>query len=377
VLVVDDYAMNVELLAANLTRVGYEVVGAECGDDALAAIRLDAPDVVLMDIVMPGLSGLDVLRLIRGERETADLPVILVSGLGDTGNIVEGLRLGANDYVTKPIDMPILQARLATHTSLKRARDDLKRTAILLAGELERNAQDLAIAGQVQRSILPSSPPRLVDVETAWCYRPATEVGGDLFDVIALPGGRTLLFVADAMGHGVQAALVASTVKATLMAHLDDADDLARLLSGLDRSLESLFEDRFVTAAVCVLDPAAGRLHYALAGHPAILLCGPEGVDSLVGGGVPLGTSLGCGYTMRTVPLPRPSRVLMFSDGLVEAEDADGRQFGIDAVADLFLDASDLDAAGVLAMIRDAMDAHCGDSPLYDDLTILAAHVAP
>ena len=377
VLVVDDYPMNVELLAANLLRLGYEVVGVENGDEALLAIRREPPDVVLMDVLMPGLSGLDVLKVIRDEPETADLPVILVSGLGDTRHIVEGLRLGANDYVTKPIDMPILQARLATHTSLKRARDDLKRTAILLAEELERNAQDLAMAGQVQRSFLPSSSPVLEGVQAAWCYRPATEVGGDLFDVIALPGGKTLLFVADAMGHGVQAALVASTVKATLVAHLPEVGDLGGLLCRLDDSLGSLFDDRFVTAAVCVLDPAAGMLHYALAGHPPILLSGPDGIVALKGGGVPLGTSLGWGYTSRTVPLPLPSRILMYSDGLLEAIDHDGRPLGMDAVMDLFHNSAPRNAASTLALIRQAVDDHLGDSDLSDDLTILVAAAAP
>lgn len=375
VLVVDDYPMNVELLAANLARLGYEVVSAGSGDEALRAISNDAPDVVLMDILMPGLSGLDVLRVLRSGSQTMDLPVILVSGLGDTSHIVDGLALGANDYVTKPIDMPILQARLATQTALKRARDDLKRTAILLADELDRKARELAMAGQVQRSILPASLPELVGVQAAWWYSPATEVGGDLFDVIPLAGGRTFLFVADAMGHGVQAALVASTVKATLAAHLHEADDLPRLMGRLDRSLETLFDDRFVTAAACVLDPVAGTLRYVIAGHPPILMVGEEGVLALKAGGLPLGTALGLGYVAGEVLMPRSTRLLMFSDGLTEAEDPDGCQFGLESLTEHFVRARRLDPLGIVDSIRDALDTHRGPRTVTDDLTILAVSV--
>src|SRR5581483_751451 len=128
---------------ANLERIGYRVLTAGGGGEALERIDRDAPDVVLMDVLMPKLSGLDVLRRLRGDQRTADLPVILVSGLGETGDIVEGLKLGANDYVTKPINMPVLQARLATHAALKRARDELKSAAAKLAAELARQADEL------------------------------------------------------------------------------------------------------------------------------------------------------------------------------------------------------------------------------------------
>jgi len=375
VMVVDDYPMNVELLAANLERLGYDVVSAYGGDEAISAIAAEPPDIVLLDILMPGRSGLDVLRALRAEPATTDMPVILVSGLGDTGHIVEGLALGANDYVTKPIDMPILQARLATQSALKRARDDLKRAALLLAGELDRKARDLEIAGQVQRSILPTTAPTLSRMTAAWHYRPATEVGGDLFDIIPLPGGRTLLFLADAMGHGVQAALVAATVKATLAAHIHEAEDLPTLMIGLDHSLESLFDDRFVTAAACVIDPAAQTIRYVIAGHPPILLACDDEVSALNTGGLPLGTALGWGYEEGRASLNEGSRLLLFSDGLTEAEGRDGSQLGLNALAGRFLDSSHEPPEAIVRAIRDSLDDHRDSIPLDDDLTILVASI--
>ena len=377
VLVVDDHPENAGFLARSLVRLGYAVDLAEGGEEAVCRIGRRAPDVVLMDILMPDLSGLEVLRRLRADPATADLPVVLVSGLDDTRDIVDGLALGANDYVTKPINLPVLHARLATQAALKRARDDLKRSAGLLAAEVDRRGRELAVAAQVQRSILPRVPPKTEGLATAWCYEPATEVGGDLFDVLPMPGGRTLLFVADAMGHGVQAALVVSTVKATLAAYRDEADDLSNLLTALDHAVAELFDDRYVTAAACVADPAAGTLRYALAGHPPILLAGKSGVRLLQTRGLPLGTDLGQGFAQAEVALEPRSAVLLYSDGVVEAQGPGGSQFGVAALTArlALLAATDASPAEIAGSLRGAVDEHRGPVPLADDLTLLAARL--
>lgn len=377
VLVVDDHGSNVDLLAKHLTRLGYEVAGERSGLAALERIGAWAPDVVLLDVMMPDVSGLDVLRMLRRDPGTVDLPVILVSGLGETDDIVDGLELGANDYVTKPLNIPVLQARLATQAALKRARDDLKRTAQRLAGELDRQAHELRVAGHVQRSILPRRPPRTERLAVAWRYDPATEVGGDLFDVIPLPGGRTLLFVADAMGHGVQAALVVSSLKGTLRAHLDEADDLPCLLTRLDEAIGALFDDRFVTAAACVVDPDGGTIRYALAGHPPLLIAGREGVAELQTAGLPLGTSLNRQYEQHQAPIEPGTALLLYSDGVTEAHGPDGPQFGQPALVARFgsLAAAGADPQAIVSSIRADLDDFRGPVPLVDDLTLLAARL--
>lgn len=375
VLVVDDSPMNVEILSKSLEGLGYVVDSACSGRAALDRIDVRHPDVVLLDIVMPEISGKEVLRRIRANPETSDLPVILVSGLDDTQDIVEGLELGANDYVTKPINLPVLQARLATQTALKRARDDLKRNALLLAAEIDHNARELQVAAQVQRSILPRAAPRFETLSAAWCYEPASRVGGDLVDIIPLSRNRTLLFIADAMGHGVQAALVVSALKATLAAQLHEADNLAILMGLLDLAVGDMFEDRYVTAAVCVVDPPARRLRYALAGHPPILVAGPSGVEKLSTAGLPLGTHLGLTFESSEVVLEPGAAVLLYSDGVIEAEGPDGQQFGITRLIETFRTRADREPEEAVSAIRQAVDTFRGALPLRDDLTILVGRV--
>ena len=375
VLVVDDNFSNARLLARSLEGLDYAVALADSGGEALRKIQAWAPDVVLLDVLMPDVSGFEVLGRLRRDPATADLPVVMVSGLDDTRHIVDGLALGANDYVTKPINLPVLHARLATQTALKRARDELKRSARRLASEIDRHERELAVAAHVQRSILPRTSPATHGLATAWCYEPATEVGGDLFDVVPLAGGRTLLFVADAMGHGVQAALVASTVKATLAAHRDEVDDLGRLMARLDEAVSHLFEDRYVTAAACVVDPSGPSLRYAVAGHPPILVAGDSGVVELQPGGLPLGTGPLRPFREGEFALDPGSALLLYSDGVTEAQAPDGRLLGVAGLAEQFAEHAEADPAELTRALRRAVDDFRGPVPLADDLTLLAARL--
>src|SRR5438309_188260 len=112
ILVVDDEPVNLTLISRRLAQRGYEVSAAESAEQALSIIQTNPPDLVLLDIFMPKVSGVDLLRTLRQSEATASLPVILVSALGDTSHIIRGLEEGANDYVTKPVNQPILIARI-------------------------------------------------------------------------------------------------------------------------------------------------------------------------------------------------------------------------------------------------------------------------
>lgn len=124
ILVVDDYEVNRDLLLRRLTIEGYETLGAENGEQALALIAKREFDLILLDVMMPGIDGFDVLATVRQDHTLAELPVILVTARDDSEDVVRGLELGANDYVTKPIDMSVLLARVATQLTLRRLKKE-------------------------------------------------------------------------------------------------------------------------------------------------------------------------------------------------------------------------------------------------------------
>lgn len=119
-LIVDDNEMNRDLLSRRLERKGYGVVTAEDGYQALALIEQQRFDLVILDIMMPGLNGLDVLSTVRQKYSLAELPIIMATAKDQSTDVVEAFKIGANDYVTKPLDFPVVFARIQLHLRLKR-----------------------------------------------------------------------------------------------------------------------------------------------------------------------------------------------------------------------------------------------------------------
>ena len=171
-LIVDDEELNREGLARRFERHGDGVVVAKCGQEAIDQLCEHPCDPVLLDIMMPGMNGLEVLKFLRRVDSLIDLPIIMVTARGESEDIVEALELGANDYVTKPIDFPVALARIRTQLALRRAvvkvrereekltarnREPESTTAELAAAN-DRLTRDLVAAAAVQRALLPDRP---------------------------------------------------------------------------------------------------------------------------------------------------------------------------------------------------------------------------
>src|SRR5580704_15480578 len=125
-LIVDDNEMNRDMLARRLARKGYEIATAESARGLLQRVKEDGTDLVLLDIEMPEISGLDALKTLREVYSATELPIIMVTAKNQSDDIVKALDLGANDYLTKPIDFPVAVARIGTQLSHKRAQEALK-----------------------------------------------------------------------------------------------------------------------------------------------------------------------------------------------------------------------------------------------------------
>lgn len=152
ILVVDDETINIELLA-DLLEDDYDVSFATGGEQALALAASDRPDLILLDVLMPGMDGYDVCARLKQDVATSGIPVIFVTALGDTEAETRGLDLGAVDYVTKPISPAIVRARIRNHIELKRARDTLARLATTdgLTGLANRRSFDDRLAAEHRR----------------------------------------------------------------------------------------------------------------------------------------------------------------------------------------------------------------------------------
>ena len=204
-LVVDDNEMNRDMLSRRLSRRKHTVMTAENGQEALDMIERESFDVVLLDIMMPGISGIEVLKTLRQSYSSADLPIIMATAKSESEDMVEALKLGANDYVTKPLNFPVVLARVNTQLSLKKSQDALKSAH-------DRMKRDLEAAAQIQNKLLPHDLPESVTVSMAWKYHPCDELAGDFLNVFRVNEKEIALYIVDVMGHGVPAALFAFSV---------------------------------------------------------------------------------------------------------------------------------------------------------------------
>jgi DNA-binding response OmpR family regulator len=145
-LAVDDSRTALSILGKRLGHMGYLVVLSDNGRDALDLIAARGFDLILLDLVMPGMSGIEVLNDIRGGRETADLPVIMLTGRSDSAAAVEALAAGADDHVAKPVDFDVLAARIDRVIDRARRIADLKRSNAILDARIAARAMELGEA---------------------------------------------------------------------------------------------------------------------------------------------------------------------------------------------------------------------------------------
>ncbi len=239
VLIVDDDPRSRQMLSRVLTQNGIHTSSASDGREALDLINGHRIDLVLLDTVMPDLDGLAVLNAIRQARSPAELPVIMATVKDQSRDLVEALKLGANDYVTKPFDYPVVVARVRTHLSLKHSVDkivELEKSLELRNQDLQvanrdlaeanrRMKSDLEAAANIQKALLPDDLPNFPQARFAWGFKPCEELAGDLLNIFPLDANRISFYLLDVVGHGVAAALLAVTVNRVLARMLTSSAD--------------------------------------------------------------------------------------------------------------------------------------------------------
>jgi phosphoserine phosphatase RsbU/P len=233
--------------------------------------------------------------------------------------------------------------------------------------------QELATARQIQSSILPRGAPPTGNLEIATRYQPMTAVAGDFYDFLSLGDESITILVADVSGHGVPAALVASMLKICFAAQRDQARDPAGVLAGFNRMLGGVLGSQYVTAACAHIDLGAKTVTYSGAGHPpSLLLIRNRGeLLELSENGFFLGPFPQATYKNVSARLESGDRLLLYTDGVVEAKASDGEEFGRERLMEFMLDARHLEPVEWI----NALFARMPSGPPEDDLTVVLAQV--
>lgn len=373
VLLVDDAPSNIQTANAILKDT-YKIRIATHGAKALELAKLAPyPDLILLDVVMPGMDGYEVCARLKADPETRDIPVIFLTGQTEIEDETRGFDVGAVDYIHKPFSPAVVKARVQTHLVLRGIRQQLGQQLLAIQKELET-------ARQIQQSILPESVPQMVGLDIAARYLPMTAVAGDFYDFIVVDSKHVGIMVADVSGHGMPAALIASMLKIALAAQADNAAHPAKVMQGLNRALCGKFQHHYVTAAYAFIDMEKRILTYAGAGHPPLLLWRGTSARALdiSENGLFLGMFDFATYSSIDVPLAPGDWGLLYTDGIPETTNAAQVEFGAERFRQ-FLGERNISAnqfADRLLEELSSWSAHRQGEDLEDDITMVAIHVS-
>ncbi len=326
ILIVDDTPANLRLLSQMLSEQGYGVRAVTSGARALASVQAAPPDLILLDIKMPGMNGYNVCTHLKADPNTRHIPIIFISALDEIQDKVQAFAVGGVDYITKPFQFEEVLARVETHLALRRLQEQLRDANRILQREL-------ALAGKVQASFLPSELPVPARWQITAALKPASQTSGDFYDAIPLPEGRLGLLVADVVDKGVGAALFMALswilIRTYAMEHPTQPELVLSTVN--HRVLAETQTDQFVTVFYGILDPAAGTLTYCNAGHPPPYLFGPRhgaAARPLNRTGMPLGAIETATWEQATVQIDPGDVLVLYSDGITDAENSQRVSFG-------------------------------------------------
>jgi phosphoserine phosphatase RsbU/P len=366
-LVVDDDRLIRMVMGKYLENEGHRVSFAVNGREALELLEKQSFDLVLLDIEMPEMNGYQVLEAVMCNPRLRDIPVIVTSALEELDSVVRCIEMGAEDYLTKPVNRVLLKARIDACLEKKRLRD--QQTA-----HLRRLEREMDIARQTQLSILPERLPQTDIFSLGALMIPAQAVGGDFYDLIDLGDERWGVVVGDVSGKGLPAALFMTLTYSLLRAETARGVLPGQALKNVNRTMLGMNStSMFVTVLCGIFDATAGTFAYARAGHPAPLVVSYIGevLEIPCGRSQALGLFDQPGIDENTIHIPKGGLVLLYSDGLSEAADPAGVQFGETRLPHFFQGKMDRDPQAICTQLWEAVAQYGGESPQQDDFTLL------
>jgi len=376
ILVADDDPLVRKLLSRFLEGFGFEVL--QCGDGVEALRILEEMRVALLvlDYEMPDLNGAQVCEMIRkaSNPDMAQIPIILLTAHSGDEHEVKSLAAGANDFVTKPVNLAVLKARIEAHAGLYALRRQLKEQNDELEKWRRDHELDLEAARLTQQAILPQRTPALAGWEFAARFRPLIQVGGDMYDWLRLPDGALLLWIADATGHGVSAALFTTLAKLLFRHAASELSSPSEIMEQVNKEFFAIFKGKsFMTAACVALRAGTGRVTFSGAGHPPLLVVQENGaLESIASRAPPLGLELKSAPGETECELGEGAALLLYTDGLYGASNAAGERLSQADMAGLAVTPGQ-SAEKFLVAVIDAITARCDGNALSDDAAAVAA----
>ncbi len=385
VLIVDDQPDRIRFLS-ELLRGSCEQMAAKDGQEALDLVSRRKPDLILLDVMMPGMNGYEVCRRLQDDPETADIPIIFVTAKDEVEDEAHGLELGAVDYISEPLNPSVVKRRVHTHLQLKENREKLEqeRTRLQdahrkLSSVMDRIQHDIEVAGEIQDSMLPGDRPSPFPeaVSVASRYEPEARVGGDFFDYRRVDDDQMAIILADVCGHGLDAAFVTGVIKMTFELGGDallQPESFVNLLRDLLLRFTPIAS--FATVVYALYHRRDRTLRYVNGGHspfPIRVRPGEDARPLTETSSLVLGATESVTVCEETFNMEAEDRLVLTTDGVTEAEKGGpgGEQFGYDRLLNAVTRYADREPADIVSSLYEELCDFRETGPQSDDIAIL------
>ena len=398
VLIIDDEQIIRDLFKRFLTRQGYEFYSAENGQDGLKAIEEVQPDLAFVDLKMPEMDGLEVLR--KAKDINHDLPIIILTGHGDLDSAIQAVKLGAYDFQRKPVEnletlLIEINRAIESHNLVKRNKK-LAEELRIINSELEEKvkqrtanlnktlyelklaqtkiSEEIKTVSVVQQGLLPESPPHREGLDAAAIYLASSAVGGDYYDYIDLGDDKLAIAIADVSGHGLAAGLVMTMVKIMLFYLNKKKVPQKEALEAVNEMLSNhIPTNNFVTMIYGILDLKAMTFTSINAGHDPLLRVNSESkkIEEFSAKSPFLGIDASTVFSEETVSLKKNDKLVFYTDGIVEAINSKEEAFGEERLNKIITDNASLSSQDLITEIISALSVYCEGTTYTDDITLM------
>ena len=392
VLLVDESRDQRRILKALLAKWGYQVAEASSAAEALEYCASNTVDFIISGWIMPGMSGLEFCKKFREMPRESYGYFILLTSKSETNEVVSGLEVGADDFLTKPVNASELRARLSAGERVLHMEQELNEKNELIRDALEKLQRhhdiidrDLMQARKIQEALVPERHRKYGDSQLSMLLKPCGHVGGDLVGMFSPSENQLGFYSIDVSGHGITSAMMTARLAGYLNARfpeqnialkhrfekfyaLRQPDEVARILN--DRLLSDTGVEEYFTMIFGVADLNSGRLRLVQAGHPHPVIQRSDGEIEFIGtGGLPIGLVADADYDSFEVQLNPGDRLLLYSDGFTEAVCADGEMLEEDGLARMLKRSHQLTGPDVLDDLFWQLTQRQAGAALDDDVS--------
>ena len=372
ILAVDDNIVNIKVLSQYLIKQDYEVITAESGDEAIEKFQSETPDIILMDIMMPGMNGLEATAKIKALAGDTWVPVIFMSALASEEDKIKGLDVGGDDYITKPIEFNILGAKLKAVQRIADIQNKLSATMLELRQYKLAEEREQEMAYDLMESLFDTGHLEGTDFHI-W-HIPATRFSGDLIVAGKHSDDRFYLLHADSTGHGLTAALPLLPVSQTFYNMAKKGYSIGQIAKRMNKQLKSIMPiNRFVAITLLLVDYENNIIEIWNGGNPPVFVINEnkEVVKQFDSTHLALGILPDVAFDSKTefISCEGNNAVVLYSDGLTEAENQDGIPFDENMLMDVLT--TEIDAPSLRNNIVEAVTSHLDGGKAHDDMSLI------